>query len=100
MLKAPAQTAVVAGGGRGAGEQAFAEALVFRAVPYLAQAALRGIAQGEATVTLHAEGRDAAGQNAAVGGDVHQRPGTAAERPGAVGALHLDRFAGVDGPGG
>ena len=100
MLEAPAQAAVGAGGRRGAGEQAFTEALVFGAVPYLAEAVLRGVAEGEAAVALHAEGRDAAGQNAAIGGDVHQRPGTAAERPWAVGALHFDGLAGVDGAGG
>jgi hypothetical protein len=99
-LQAPAKTAVVAGRGRGAGEKAFTEALIFRAVPYLAEAALRGVAQSEAAVALHAERRNATGENAAVGGDVHQGPGTTAERPGAGGALHLDGLAGVDGAGG
>src|SRR5712691_350722 len=100
MLKAPTETAVAAGGRRRAGEQAFAEALIFRAVPYLAEAALRGVAESEAAVALHAERRNAAGQNAAVSGDVYQRPWTAAERPGTVGALHLDGLAGIDGAGG
>src|SRR5258705_11301586 len=99
-LKAPAETAVAAGGSRGASEKALAEALIVGAVPYLAEARLRGVAEGEAAVALHAERRDAAGQNAAVGGDVHQRPGAAAERPGTVVELHLTGLAGVDGAGG
>src|ERR1700741_2798364 len=73
-LQAPAETAVAAGRRRGAGEETFAEALVFGPVPYLAETALGGVAQGEAAIALHTERRDAAGQNASVGGDVHQRP--------------------------
>ncbi len=66
----------------------FAEALVFRAVPDLAKAVLRGVAKGEAAVAFHAEGSDAAGQTRAVGGNVHEGPWATAEGPWAVGALH------------
>src|SRR5438105_5553024 len=99
-LQAPAKAAVGAGRWRGAGEEACAEALVFGAVPYLAETRLRGVAESEAAVTFHAEGRDAAGQNATIGGDVHQGPGAAAERPRAVSLLSVDGLAGVDGAGG
>ena len=96
VLETPTQAAVGACRRWSAGEEPFAEALIFGTVPDFAEAALRGVAESEAAVALHAEGSDATGQNAAVGGNVHQRPWAAAERPGAVGALHLDGFAGVD----
>src|SRR5271155_3864959 len=95
-LQAPAEAAVGAGGRWSAGEQAGAEALVLGAVPDLAEARLGGVTEGKASVALHREGSDAAGQDTAVGGDVHQRPGPAAEGPGVVGALHADGLAGID----
>jgi len=65
-------------------QQCAPEFLVLFAVPDLTHRLLGGVAQGETVVATHGEWSDATGKRLSVGGDVHQAPGTAAERPWAV----------------
>src|SRR5580658_5262563 len=81
-LKAPAQAAVLARLGWPVTHEGGAKVLVAGAVPDLAQALLRRIAQRIGRIVARREGRDAAGKRAAMGGEIHQRPRTAAGRPG------------------
>src|SRR5262249_25423422 len=52
-----------------------------RPIPDLAQSLLGGIAERIVVVPVLRERRDAAGQRAAIGGKIHQRPWPPAERP-------------------
>src|SRR5205807_611384 len=81
-LKAPAQAAARAGGGRMVGQQAGAERAIGRPVPDLAQRLLRGVAERIVLVAALGERRDAARQRAAVRRDVHHGPRPPAHRPG------------------
>src|SRR5215475_8725901 len=83
-LQAPTQAAAGAGLGRRIGEKSRPELAVGRAVPDLAQALLRRIAQRVMLVTALRKRRDATGKRAAVGGDVHERPRSPAQRPGRI----------------
>src|SRR5580698_2316874 len=82
--EAPAQPTTRASRGRLRAQQCTPEFLVFFAVPDLTHGLLGGVAQGEAVVAAHGEGSDATRKRLPVGRDVHQAPGTAAERPWAV----------------
>src|SRR6202453_3491305 len=82
--EAPAQPTIGAGRGRLRTEQCAPEFLVLFTIPDLTHGLLRRVAQGEAVVAAHGEWRDATGKRLSVGRDVHQAPGTAAERPWAV----------------
>src|SRR3984885_9149075 len=78
-LEAPAQTAA---GTRRWGlwnQQGPAKFLIFFAIPNLSHRLLSGIAKRKAVVAAHRERCNAAGKSLAVGGDVHQAPGTAAQ---------------------
>src|SRR5690348_6564381 len=72
--EAPAQPAAGAGGGRPVAQQRRAKFAVARAVPDRAQRLLRRVAERERVIAALRERRDAARQDAAVRGDVHQRP--------------------------
>src|SRR5262249_23776035 len=73
-LKAPAQAPALAGLCLGVGIQRGAKMPVSLAVPDVAQGLLRGVAKGVVLVALLGERRDAAGQGAAVGGEIHYGP--------------------------
>ena len=92
-LKAPAQSAACTGLGRRVGLQLCAEILVGLAVPDVAQRLLRGITKCIVLIALLRERRDAAWQRPPVGGEIHDRPGTPAERPGIVVGLAPKAFA-------
>src|SRR2546423_976826 len=80
-LQAPPQAAVGAALRRRVRLQRVAKTLVGGAVPDLAQGRLRGVAQRVILVALLRKRRDAAGQRAAVGGEVHHAPRPSAQRP-------------------
>src|SRR5262249_43258498 len=93
----PSQPAAGASGRWRVAQQRLAELPVSLAVPDLAQALLCRVAEREAVVAAHREGRDAAGQRLAVRGEVHQRPRTAAQRPGLLALLPLEARARLGG---
>src|SRR5262245_39112123 len=95
--KAPAQPATGAALGRRVGSQGVAKLAVSGAVPDLPQGLLGGITKGVVAVALLREWRDAAGQRTAVGRDVHDRPGTPAEGPGACVILARQALSGLGG---
>src|SRR4051812_2433137 len=94
-LKTPTQTAARARLRRAIRQQRFAERLVSRTVPDVAQARLRRVTQGVVLVTALREWRDAAGQGSSVGGDVHDGPWSAAEAPGRRLVAALETHAGL-----
>src|SRR5260370_14574071 len=93
--EAPTQSAARAGGRRPVAQQRAPEVLVALAVPNLAQALLRRIAQREAVVAAHREGGDAARQRLAVRREVHQCPRPPAERPRLLLALSFEARSGL-----
>src|SRR5260221_13824460 len=93
--EAPTQSTARAGGRRPVAQQRAPEVLVALAVPNLAQALLRRIAQREAVVAAHREGGDAARQRLAVRREVHQCPRPAAERPRLLLALSFEARSGL-----
>ena len=80
--QAPAQPAIGAGRRRLLGQQRRAEFPIGRPVPDFPQGLLGCIAQRVVFVAMLRKRRDAARQCAAIGGEIHQRPGPPAERPG------------------
>ncbi len=88
--EAPAQAAIGTGRGRLRAQQRAAKLLVFFAIPDFAHGLLGGVAQGKAVVAAHRKRSNATGKRLAVRGDVHQAPGTAAQRPWAVVLALLD----------
>src|SRR5262249_20962078 len=90
LSEAPPQPAPGAGLGRLVGQQRAAKRLVALSVPDLLQGLLGCIAEREAVIAAQRERGDAAGQRAAMRGEVHQRPGTPAQRPGPVGIPPLE----------
>src|ERR1700729_3979583 len=80
-LEAPAQSATCARRRRFVGEQAAPKIAISFAGPDLAQGLLRGVTECVVLIAALRKRRDAAGQGAAVGGDIHDRPRPAAHRP-------------------
>src|SRR5580704_1389739 len=92
-LEAPAQAAARARGWRVVGEEAGTERPVGRAVPDIAQALLRGVAERVVLVAALRERRDAARQRAAVRGEIHHVPRPPAHRPGRAVVVALEAHA-------
>src|SRR6516164_883164 len=80
--QAPAQAAIGAGHGRRVRKQRGAKIAVRRPVPDLLQRLLPCVAKRVVVIAMLRKRRDTAGQRAAVGGKIHQRPWPPAERPG------------------
>ncbi len=100
QLEAPAEAAVGAGARGVWSHEAAADLLVLGAVPDFTEGLLGGVAEGEAVVTVHGERRDATGEGAAGGGEIHEGPGAAAEGPGRIFRTFFDAGAGFGGAGG
>ncbi len=81
-LQAPSQPTVLAWSRRRIAQQGCAEPAISRAVPHVSQGRLRGVAQRLVLISAGRERRDATGQGASVRGEIHQRPGPPAGRPG------------------
>src|SRR5207247_4766566 len=82
LLQAPVQAAAAAGFGRVVGLVALAELAVAVTVPDGVEATVVNVAEDQVVVGHVGEGRDAARQGVAVGGDVAKPPGSAAALPG------------------
>src|SRR5262245_26730157 len=96
-LQAPAQAAACACPWWCVGLQCQTEIPICFTVPDVPQGLLRCIAKGVIFVALLGERRDAAGQGAAVGGEIHDGPRPAAQRPRVLVGLALEAFAGFGG---
>src|SRR5262245_15650640 len=93
ILEAPAQAAVRTSARRAVGQQCLAERAVGRAVPDLLQRFLGGVAQRVVLVAALRERSNAARQGPAVGGEIHHRPGSPAQRPGRAAVVALEAHA-------
>src|SRR5262245_52421164 len=93
MLEAPAQAAVRTSVGRPVGQQRLPERAVGCAVPDLLQRLLGGVAQRVVLVAALRERSDAAWQRPAVGGEIHHRPGSPAQRPGRAAIVAFEAHA-------
>src|SRR3954467_2090602 len=82
LLQTPAHAAACARGRRLIGQQRLTEGDIGVAVPDVAQRHLGRVAERVILVAALREWRDAAGQSAPIGGEIHDRPGPPAERPG------------------
>src|SRR5271169_5315050 len=80
-LQAPAQAAIGACGRRFLRQERLAEIAIGLASPDFPQSLLGGVAKRIVFVTALRERGDTAGQRPAVGGNVHDRPRPAAQRP-------------------
>src|SRR5580700_3960382 len=80
-LQAPAQSAAGASVGRLVRLERFAEAIVGRPGPDIAQRLLGGVAKRVIFVTALRERCDTARQSTAVGGEIHHGPRPPAQRP-------------------
>src|SRR5215475_7671068 len=99
-LEAPAQPTVGTTSGGCIGVERRPERLVGRAIPNGSQTRLRGVAQRIVLVAVLGEGGNAAGQGATVGREVHHRPGTTAQGPGALVCVAGKAFVGFRCPRG
>src|SRR5258708_3996633 len=97
ISKTPAQAAARTGGWRLVGQKRVAKRAISLPVPDFAQRLPGGVAERVVLIAALREGRDAAGQRAPVGGEIHDGPRAAAHRPGRVAVLALQAHARLGG---